>query len=78
MPGLRGPPEANALASAASREILWLLLQLERAGDWATARGLAQQIDRESRDELPIIPLWQLGDTLRLARSSDRAGQGCG
>jgi peptide/nickel transport system substrate-binding protein len=42
--------------------MLWLLLQLERASEWTTARALAQQIDRESRDELPIIPLWQLAD----------------
>ena len=37
-------------------------MQLERAGEWATARGLVNQIDRESRDELPVIPLWQLAD----------------
>ncbi len=61
-PGYDAPPEADALASISSKEILWLLLQLERASDWATARGLAQQIDRESRDELPIIPLWQVAD----------------
>ena len=42
--------------------MLWLLLQLERASEWTTARALAQQIDRESRDELPIIPLWQVAD----------------
>ena len=30
--------------------------------DWPTARGLAIQIDRESRDELPVVPLWQLVD----------------
>jgi peptide/nickel transport system substrate-binding protein len=61
-PGYDAPPEADALASAASPRILQLLLQLERAGEWPTARGLAIQIDRESRDELPVIPLWQLGD----------------
>jgi peptide/nickel transport system substrate-binding protein len=61
-PGYDAPPEADALASATSVVILQLLLQLERAADWPTARGLAMQIDRESRDELPIIPLWQLGD----------------
>jgi peptide/nickel transport system substrate-binding protein len=61
-PGYDAPPEADALASAASPEILWLLLQLERAAEWPTARGLAIQIDRESRDELPVIPLWQLAD----------------
>jgi peptide/nickel transport system substrate-binding protein len=61
-PGYDAPPESDALASAASPEILRLLLELERASDWPTARGLAVQIDRESRDELPVIPLWQLTD----------------
>jgi peptide/nickel transport system substrate-binding protein len=61
-PGYDAPPEADALASAASPRILQLLLQLERASDPSTARELAQQIDRESRDELPVIPLWQLVD----------------
>ena len=61
-PGYDAPPEADTLASATSPEILRLLLQLERAGEWPTARGLAIQVDRESRDELPVIPLWQLAD----------------
>jgi peptide/nickel transport system substrate-binding protein len=61
-PGYDSPPEADALASIASKEMLWLLLQLERASEWTTARALAQQIDREARDELPIIPLWQVAD----------------
>ena len=61
-PGYDAPPEAEALAAITSKEMLWLLLQLERASEWTTARALAQQIDRESRDELPIIPLWQLAD----------------
>jgi peptide/nickel transport system substrate-binding protein len=61
-PGYDAPPEADALASAASPRILQLLLQLERASDWPTARGLAIQIDRESRDELQVLPLWQLAD----------------
>jgi peptide/nickel transport system substrate-binding protein len=61
-PGYDAPPEAQALASAASPRILQLLLELERASDWPSARGLAIQIDRESRDELPVIPLWQLAD----------------
>ena len=61
-PGYDAPPEADALASCASPEILQLLLQLERASEWPTARGLALQIDRESRDELPVIPLWQVDD----------------
>jgi peptide/nickel transport system substrate-binding protein len=61
-PGYDAPPEADTLASAASPRILQLLLKLERAAEWQTARGLAIQIDREARDELPVIPLWQLAD----------------
>ncbi len=61
-PGYDAPPAADALASAVSPRILQLLLELERAVDWPTGRGLAIQIDRESRDELPVIPLWQLTD----------------
>ena len=61
-PAYDAPPEADPLASSASPRILQLLLQLERAGEWPTARGLATQIDRESRDELAVIPLWQLAD----------------
>jgi peptide/nickel transport system substrate-binding protein len=61
-PGYDAPPEADALASVSSPHVLQLLLQLERAAEWPTARGLAIQIDRESRDELPVIPLWQLVD----------------
>ena len=62
VPGYDAPPGANALASSASPRVLQLLLQLDRAPDSVTARGIAQQVDRESRDELPVIPLWQLDD----------------
>jgi len=61
-PGYDAPPEANALASGASPRIVQLLLQLERAAEWVSARGLVLQIDRESRDELPVLPLWKLVD----------------
>jgi peptide/nickel transport system substrate-binding protein len=61
-PGYDAPPEADALGSAASTRILQLLLELERAAELPTARGLAIQIDRESRDELPVLPLWQVID----------------
>lgn len=61
-PAYDAPPETDPLTSAASPRILQLLLQLERAGEWPTARGLAIQIDREARDELAVIPLWQLAD----------------
>ena len=38
-PGYDAPPDAGALASVASPEILQLLLRLERASEWPTARG---------------------------------------
>jgi peptide/nickel transport system substrate-binding protein len=61
-PGYDAPPDADALASATSLRILQLLLQLDRAVEVPTARGLAIQIDRETRDELPVLPLWQIVD----------------
>lgn len=61
-PAYDAPPETDPLTSAASTELLRLLLQLEQSGEWATARALAIQIDRETRHELGIIPLWQLAD----------------
>ena len=59
-PGIDAPDAADPLSSVASPRILQLLLQLERAPEWPTAKGLALEIDRECRDELPILPLWQL------------------
>ena len=61
-PAYDAPLQADPLTSAASPRILQLLLQLESAGEWPTARGLVAQIDRESRDKLAVIPLWQLAD----------------
>ncbi|WP_422929983.1 ABC transporter substrate-binding protein [Singulisphaera sp. PoT] len=61
-PGYDAPSSGDALASVASPRILQLLLQLERAPEWPTAKGIATQIDAETRDELPVIPLWQLED----------------
>lgn len=61
-PGYDAPSDTDALASAASSRILQLLLQLDRAPEVSTARGLAIQIDREARDELPVLPLWQVVD----------------
>jgi peptide/nickel transport system substrate-binding protein len=61
-PGYDAAPDADALASATSTRILQLLLQLERAADVPAARGLVIQIDREARDELPVLPLWQVVD----------------
>lgn len=61
-PGYDAPPGRDALAAIASPRIHQLLLQLESATEFPTARGLVIQIDREVRDELPIIPLWQIDD----------------
>jgi peptide/nickel transport system substrate-binding protein len=61
-PGIDAEESADALSAVASPRILQLLLQLERAPEWPTAKGLALEIDRVCRDELPILPLWQLED----------------
>jgi peptide/nickel transport system substrate-binding protein len=61
-PGIDAPPDADPLSSVASPRILQLLLELERAPEWPTAKGIALEIDRQCRDELPILPLWQLED----------------
>ncbi len=82
-PAYDAPPAANPLSSLASPRILQLLLQLERAPEWPTAKGIVMRIDRECRDELPVIPLWQMEDhyawRTRLkgpAESSERLYQG--
>ena len=62
VPGYDAPPSADALSSAASARILQLLIQLDRAPETTSARTLAMQVDRESRDELPVLPLWQVED----------------
>jgi peptide/nickel transport system substrate-binding protein len=59
-PGADAPPALDPLGAVASPRVLQLLLRLETATSFPTARGLAIQIDRELRDELPVIPLWQL------------------
>ena len=61
-PGYDAPPSADALNAIASPRIRQLLLELERAPDLVAGTGLVVTIDRESRDELPILPLWQLQD----------------
>jgi peptide/nickel transport system substrate-binding protein len=61
-PGYDAPSDADALASAASTEILQVLLRLDRAAEVSSARNLAIQIDREARDQLPVLPLWQVVD----------------
>lgn len=59
-PGLDAPSTMDPLGSSSSPRILQLLLELERASEFPTAKGIATQIDRESRTELPILPLWQV------------------
>jgi peptide/nickel transport system substrate-binding protein len=61
-PGFDAPAASDGLGALASPRIMQLLLQLEHAPEWNSARALVQQIDRECRDELPVIPLWQLVD----------------
>jgi peptide/nickel transport system substrate-binding protein len=61
-PGYDAPPATNSLATLASPRILQLLLELEHAPEWPSARATLLQIDRECRDELPVLPLWQLED----------------
>lgn len=63
-PGYDAPPESDGLGALASELIRQRLLQLEQATDWTAARELVRLIDRECRDELPILPLWQLDDHL--------------
>lgn len=59
-PGYSAPPQADGLGALASARILQLLLQLEQVQDLPSAREQLLAIDRETRDELPILPLWQL------------------
>ena len=60
IPAYDAPVAAGGFASAASPRILQLLIELDRAVEPQSARRLAIQVDRESRDELPVIPLWQV------------------
>jgi len=62
VPGYDAAPSSDPLASAASPRILQLLLQIDRAPESNSARNLTIQVDREARDELPVLPLWQLED----------------
>ena len=62
IPAYDSSPSGGGFASAASPRILQLLIDLDRAPESQSARRLAIQIDRESRDELPVIPLWQVED----------------
>lgn len=59
-PGYLAPTSSDGLGSICSPRILQLLLGLEQVQNLPTARDQVIAIDRESRDELPILPLWQL------------------
>jgi peptide/nickel transport system substrate-binding protein len=59
-PGYDAPPSSDPLASLASPRILQLLMELDRAPETTQVQSLLLQVDRESRDELPILPLWQI------------------
>ena len=59
-PGYDAPPAADGLAAIASDRTREVLLALERAPQWAAARELVLLLDRETRDELPVLPLWQI------------------
>jgi peptide/nickel transport system substrate-binding protein len=61
-PGYDAPPSSDPLASVASPRILQLLMDLDRAPEATQSQALVRQIDRETRDELPILPLWQVVD----------------
>ncbi len=52
-----------------------LLIQLDRAPETTAARALAVQIDRESRDELPVLPLWQVVDHYAWRARLERVGE---
>ena len=60
MPAGARTRSADPLASVASPRILQLLLQLDRAPETTATQALLHQIDRETRDELPMLPLWQI------------------
>ena len=62
IPAYDASSAAGGFGSAASPRILQLLIELDRAPYPQAARRLAVQIDREARDELPVIPLWQVED----------------
>ncbi|QDV37029.1 ABC transporter substrate-binding protein [Tautonia plasticadhaerens] len=59
-PGYLAPTSSDGLGAIASPRILQLLLGLEQVQDLPTARDQVIALDREARDELPILPLWQL------------------
>lgn len=59
-PSYDAPESALPLEAVPSPRILQLLLRLEQTPEVASASALATQLDRECRDELPMIPLWQL------------------
>ena len=61
-PGYDAPSANDPLAALASPRIMQLLLELEHVQDMNSAKDLVREIDRECRDENPILALWQLQD----------------
>jgi peptide/nickel transport system substrate-binding protein len=59
-PAIYAPPETGGLAALASPMILSQVLDLERGFVETEVRAQARFIDRLVRQELPLIPLWQV------------------
>ena len=59
-PAIYAPPQSGGLAALASPVILSQVLSLERGFVETEVRAQARFIDRLVRQELPLIPLWQV------------------
>lgn len=59
-PAIFAPPQADGLAALASPVILAQVLDLERSFNETEMRSNARFVDRLCRQELPLIPLWQV------------------
>lgn len=59
-PAIYAPPQSGGLAALASPVILSQVLSLERAFIETEVRAQARFIDRLVRQEIPLIPLWQV------------------
>lgn len=71
-PSIYARPSTNGLAALSSPLTLSTILDVERAWDETRVRESAQFIDRLCREELPVIPLWQI--PRRFAHSSQVTG----
>lgn len=59
-PAIFAPPQSGGLSALASPMILSQILDLERGFVETEVRARARLIDRLVRQELPLIPLWQV------------------